>query len=182
MVKLRLLREQDLPMVMEWRMKPEVTKYMYTNPKLDLISQKLWFENVANDKSCKYWIIEIERNIPVGVINLAEIDYVNKKCSWGYYIGSIEARGKGLARKLECNILDYIFDKLELNKLWCEVFAFNKDVVAIHEKFGSKVEGYLKQHILKDGIYYDVIRMGILKEEWDILKDSISYEKIEIEE
>lgn len=181
MVKLRNIQVEDLEMIMNWRMDPEVTKYMYTDPILTIEKQLHWLESINKDKSYKYWIIELDDETPVGVLNLANIDYQNKKCNWGYYLGSLEARGKGLARKLECNILDYIFYKLGLNKLWCEVFSFNQDVIEIHKKFGSKVEGIHKDHIFKNGEFYDVISMGIIKSQWDTLRNEIEYEKIDIE-
>lgn len=182
MVKLRKIKLEDLDMVMKWRMSPDVTKYMYTDPKLTKDNQLKWFNSINKDDSYKYWIIELDDKTPVGVLNLANIDLKNKKCNWGYYLGSIEARGKGLARKLECNILDYIFYKLELNKLWCEVFAFNQDVIEIHKKFGSKIEGIHKDHIFKNGSFYDVVSMGITKDEWHILRNEIKYDRIEIED
>lgn len=154
---------------------------MYTDPKLTLDKQLEWYEKIEKDNTYKYWIIELDNDVSVGVLNLANIDYTNKKCNWGYYLGSLEARGKGLARKLECNILDYIFYELNLNKLWCEVFSFNQDVIEIHKKFGSEVEGIHKDHILKNGKYYDVVSMGITKAKWESIKDTIEYEKITIE-
>lgn len=182
MIRLRKINENDLELIMQWRMKPEVTKYMYTDPVLTIEKQKSWLEKIGQDETCKYRIIQLCDGTPVGVINLANIDYKNKKCSWGYYIGSIEARGKGLARKLECNTLDYIFYKLNLNKLWCEVFSFNTDVIEIHKKFGSEIEGYHKDHILKNGKYYDVVSMGITKLKWENIKEEIQYQKIIIED
>jgi hypothetical protein len=39
-VKLAKLREEDLNMVAKWRMLPEITKYMYTDPVITPESQK----------------------------------------------------------------------------------------------------------------------------------------------
>lgn len=44
---------------------------------------------------------------------------------------------------------DYVFNTLKLNKLCCEVFEFNRKVIEIHKKFGTEIEGILKQHICK---------------------------------
>ncbi len=37
---LRKISENDLEMIMKWRMMPEVTKYMYTDPQLTIDGQK----------------------------------------------------------------------------------------------------------------------------------------------
>lgn len=180
-VKLIKLREEDLDMIAKWRMLPEITKYMYTDPIITPESQKEWFKSIEMDSSVRYWIIIVD-DIKVGLISLNDIDYVNKRCYWGYYIADQSARGKGLARILECNIYDYAFFNLKLNKFCSEVLGFNERVVSIHEKFGSKVEGVLKQHIYKNGAFHDVVCMGITRDEWIRTRSQFVYDKIAIEE
>lgn len=180
-VKLEKLGEKDLDLVAKWRMLPEITKYMYTDPIITPESQRKWFNTIKNNNHVKYWIVLLN-GVKVGLIFLTDIDYVNKRCYWGYYIAEQFARGKGLARILECNINDFAFYKLGLNKLCQEILAFNERVVAIHKKFGSEIEGVFKQHIYKNGEFHDVVCMGIIKEKWDKFRESIVYDKIEIEE
>jgi RimJ/RimL family protein N-acetyltransferase len=69
-----------------------------------------------------------------------------------------------------------------LDRLWCEVLAFNDRVVAIHEKFGSRVEGVLRQHIRKNGEVHDVVRMAVLSEEWPAIRERFRFDRIAIEE
>jgi len=179
-LKLKTINKEDLSQIMEWRMMPEVTKYMYTDPKLTIDSQLKWHEDISNSNEVKYWIIEFE-NKKIGVINLYRIDNWNKRCFWAYYIGDTSFRGKGIGRKLECNIYDYVFYNLNLNKLCCEVLEENDNVIKIHQKFGSKIEGNFRKHIFKNNRFFNVIRMAILKEEWDRIKSNYEYDKIEID-
>jgi UDP-4-amino-4,6-dideoxy-N-acetyl-beta-L-altrosamine N-acetyltransferase len=174
-VRLRNIDKIDLQTIMTWRMSPDVTKYMYTDPKLTMEDQQKWFRNIQISSNSRYWIIQLGDGVDVGLLSLNQIDPYNKHCSWAYYIADTRARGHGLGRILECNIYDYVFDKLELNKLWCEVLHFNQSVVEIHKKFGSEVEGILKQHIYKDGIYYDVVRMAITRDRWQSIKGEFDY-------
>ena len=67
-VTLRKVTEGDLEQIMQWRMDPEITRYMNTDPKLTLEGQKQWFAKVQKDPDVSYWIIEIG-GIPAGVIN-----------------------------------------------------------------------------------------------------------------
>ncbi len=180
-VVFRKIKETDLLMIMNWRMMPEVTKYMYTDPELNIESQKRWYAHISRDNTCKYWIIQVD-GVDIGVICLVDIDKWNKRCSWGFYIADISFRGKGLAKVLEYNIYDYVFEKLKLNKLWCEVFAFNEKVIESHKKCGSEIEGIFKEHIYKNGEFFDVVRMGIIKDKWDNIKNNIQYERAIIED
>ena len=180
---LRKVLESDLEMIMNWRMSPGVTKYMYTDPILTLEGQKQWFKKINCNKDFeKYWIIELDNGTPVGLMSINDIDYRNDQASWAYYIASTEARGKGLGRILECNMYDFALITLNLNKLRCEVFEFNEKVIKIHEKFGSKVEGKFIDHIKKNGKYFNVVRMAILRKEWEEKKLQMDYVKIPIEE
>lgn len=180
-VQLRKITQNDLEKIMNWRMMPEVTRYMYTDPVLNMKSQRKWFEMVKTSDDSKYWIIQVD-GTDIGLINLVDIDRTNKRCCWAYYIADTSFRGRGLGRILECNMYDYVFYKLGLNKLWCEVFTFNEKVIALHQKYGSEIEGTLRQHIYKNNSFYDIVRMGITKDKWDNIRYQYEYEKVEIED
>jgi RimJ/RimL family protein N-acetyltransferase len=103
------IMSDDLQQIMDWRMKPEVTKFMYTDPVLTLEGQQKWFDYIQKDQTTMHWLIMID-DVKIGLINLYDIDYKNKRCSWAYYIGDTSFRGRGIATTLECNIYDYVFD------------------------------------------------------------------------
>lgn len=180
MIRLRTITEDDQEMIRKWRMKPEVTRYMYTDPVITEESQKIWFRSISYDNTIKVWIIQYDGN-DIGLLTITGIDNVNKKCDWAYYIADNTFRGKGIGGALECNIYDYVFYQLDMNKLCCEVFLFNEKVIKIHEKYGSKVEGTRKEHIIKNGEKYDIVEMAILKDEWEVIRGRYDYQEIVIE-
>jgi len=179
-LSLKRITENDLELIMNWRMLPEVTKYMYTDPNLTMEDQIKWFKKISSDSTTSYWLIVFEGK-KVGVIDLYDIDHHNKRCFWGYYIADTSVRGKGLGRNLECNMYDLVLDKMGFNKLCCEVLAFNKRVIEIHKHFGSEIEGVFRKHIYKSGSFHDVVRMAILREKWLNIRANYEYEPIEIE-
>lgn len=180
MIKLRKIREQDLKLIMGWRMRPEVTSYMYTDPQLTMESQKIWYDKIKESKSDLYWVIEFD-STPIGVFYVLNIDQINRRCSWGYYIGDSSFRGKGIASALECNLYDYGFYSLDLNKISCEVLEHNDKVIKIHQRFGAEIEGCFKEHIIKNAEKHTVVYLSILKSKWDLIRGNYIYEKIEIE-
>ncbi|MFZ3130449.1 MAG: UDP-4-amino-4,6-dideoxy-N-acetyl-beta-L-altrosamine N-acetyltransferase [Desulfosporosinus sp.] len=179
MLKLVEIEESDLETLRHWRMLPEVTKYMFTEPQLTIEMQNEWFQAINHDPTCRYWIVELEYT-KIGSVYLTNIDYQNSRCSWGYYLDP-SIRGQGFGKLLEYNIFDFVFNELGLNKLTSEVLAFNKRVVHIKTKCGSLIEGVLRQQIKKGKTYHDVLVMGILKDEWLEHRTKINYEKIHIE-
>ena len=177
MTKLRPIQENELEMIMNWRMLPEITEYMYTDPKLTIEDQQRWYRSLHERKDIIAFMIEVDHT-PCGILNITNIDYNNKRCSWGYYMAVKEKRSLKLAMTIEWNLYDYVFDVLGMNKLEGEIFSFNKNVLRIHQMCGSNIEGELREHIFKNGNYYDVTVTGILKEEWQKIKSQYDYEKI----
>ena len=179
-VEMIRLREEDLEMVMDWRMRPYITKFMNTDPVLTFESQKKWFEKIKNRDDQINWIIKFE-GMPVGLINVFNIDKVNSRCSWGYYIAEKEVRSLKLALYLEWNLYDYVFDILCLHKLCNETFVENKQVVKLHIMCGGKEDGIMRQHICKNGTYHDVSIGSILADEWFRKRMTVTYDRFAFE-
>lgn len=180
-IKFLKITKNKLDLIREWRMHPEVTKYMSTDPKISKEDQKNWFKKIENDSTKKYWIVNVDGK-DVGVVNLTDIDPQNKKTYWAYYLGEISARGKGIGKQIELNIMHYVFEKMKFNKLCGEILEFNKFVVDIHKKYGSKIDGVLREHIYKNGKFYDLITMSILKKEYNNIKKKLPLIKAKIQD
>ena len=45
-ITLRAITKKDLEKIMHWRMDPDITRYMNTDPKLTLEGQKKWFSSI----------------------------------------------------------------------------------------------------------------------------------------
>lgn len=186
--KCRKITEKDLVMLMNWRMMPEITKYMNTDPKLTLEDQVEWYKRIIEDAKKKlddgrqgfYWILEVDEE-PVGFVSLVDIDIKAKKVYTGVYIAVKAKRSLRLILDVQWNLYRYAFDILGMNKVCEEVFAQNEAVNRILDMCGSKREGLLRSHICKNGTYYDVVVRGILKDEWNTKKEMLAYNNIELE-
>ena len=175
------LREKHLKQVRLWRMKPEVSKYMCTNPRISPQKQRQWYKQISKDPSQKHWIVEVNGN-NVGLIRLYAIDLTNKHAYCGYYIGEPSAWGRNIGKAMMFNILRYAFDKIKLHKVYYEVLSLNERGLSLPKKFGVKIEGILKDHIYKEGKFYDIITMGILNSDWQKIKHQFQIEIFFIED
>ncbi|UKS25975.1 UDP-4-amino-4,6-dideoxy-N-acetyl-beta-L-altrosamine N-acetyltransferase [Paenibacillus sp. HWE-109] len=158
------LKEEHLEQVLEWRTKESVTRFMYTDIDYNLDNQKRWFEKVSKMPTEKYWIISIKGNL-AGVISLNDIDFTNRKTSWGFYIGEDNYRMYGGI--IPQYLYNYVFNELNLNKITAEVMEGNNNIIKIHKLHGYREVGYYKTHILKNGKFQDVHLMELLKEQWN---------------
>lgn len=164
------LSETHLEMVRNWRNSQEVRQYMYTDQEISQQDQINWFNKVKNDNTCKYWIISYEEK-SLGLVSITNISSIFDSCYWAFYLGDTSVRGAGIGAKVEYNILNYVFNNLNLNKLRCEVLISNIQVIKMHEKFGFRREAYYREHVKKNDTYYDVVGLAMLKKEWEQLKD-----------
>ena len=174
-IKLEKLTIENIEIVRNWRNSKDVSSYMYSNKKIEKEDQKSWFEKENNDNSSEYWIITYDNN-KIGLASLTDINLVLNSCYWAFYLGDTSIRGKGIGSKIEYSVLQYVFEELKLNKLRCEVFTFNDNVIKMHEKFGFRREAYYREHCIKNEKWQDVVGLAITKSEWNNIKERL-YEK-----
>lgn len=172
----RTIKEDDLENMMNWRMSPDVTRFMFTDPKLTLEGQRKWYESVKDRADQRRWIVEVD-HIPAGTIHLEEINYDDKCATWGYYIGEKSLRSFQLAISLELSLYDYVFEKMNFEKLHSEMFSFNSGVIKLHELCGCRIDRLGK--VEKNGTEHDVTYMSISRKEWESGKGKCQYEKID---
>jgi len=173
----RKLEAGDLENVMHWRMLPYITEYMNTDPVLTLEGQRQWYDKLVAAGELYHWIIEVD-DTPCGLVYLADIDMVNKRCSYGHYVAVKKLRSFKLTLSLQMSMYDYVFERLGLNKMTTEVFCLNAGAIKMNDFYGCKTEGILRQHILKNGQYYDVCIQSMLAEEWKNLRHRFKYQQI----
>lgn len=174
----RNIKENDLERIMNWRMMPEITKYMNSDPKLTIEGQKNWFKKISASETDRYWILEVD-GVPSGVVSL--VDYDGHKVHTGVYIAVKEKRSLKLTMYLQWNLYRYAFEYMGVSKVCEEVFEENKAVNRILDMCGSKREGVLRNHIYKNGEYYNVVFRGILKDEWENVQTKHNYDIISFE-
>ena len=101
----------------------------------------------------------------IGWCGLYCINWIARSAEYRVFIGEVDCRGKGIGTEIGGILLRYGFGKLNLNKIYLGVNAEHKEALRSYEKAGFVKEGLLRQEIFRNNRYYDVIRMGVLREE-----------------
>ena len=161
--RLRAMQEFDLERVLAWRNHPEIRRHMYTQRPIPLEEHRAWFEHVRKDSQRHLLIYEQNQN-PSGFVSLAIEDVQECTAVWGFYLAPEAPRGSGLVLG-QCT-LHYAFNILGLRKLYGEVLAGNERSQKFHQKLGFRHEATLREHFYDGNTYYNVIRFGLLAEEW----------------
>jgi|TARA_R110000824_G_scaffold62352_2_gene165120 diamine N-acetyltransferase len=157
---LRQVNDLDHSWLVELHNDPLVLKNI-TNPTPITLQHHLkWWETIDNKKEIRnIFCIDNQR---VGFCKFYKIDYINKHCVLGADI-HINYRGMGYANKMWNLMLDYCYENLDLHRVGLTTAAYNKIGQHVYRKVGFKVEGHIKESLLRDSIYYDQICMYHLK-------------------
>lgn len=164
--------------IMRWRMDEDITRYMNTNPKLTLEIQKKWLAGVRGNSDVCYWMIQVDGE-PAGVINLTGLDNPQGDLGWAYYMGERRLRSIQRALSLEMNMYDYVFDVLKKRAVYGDVFSLNKGVIQLHKLCGCEIVEEKRNHVCKEGVWYDVTFMRMTAENWFAIRGMKKYEKID---
>jgi UDP-4-amino-4,6-dideoxy-N-acetyl-beta-L-altrosamine N-acetyltransferase len=161
--RLRAIEPDELELMLAWRNAPGVRANMYTRHEISLQEHLAWWASIQQRTDQCYLMYEYKSQ-PLGIVAFNGIDTTNHNSAWAFYASPDAAKGTG--SRMEFLALEHAFHEMQLYKLCCEVLAFNSAVIKLHQKFGFKVEGILReQHRLDDG-FVDIYRLGMLASEW----------------
>lgn len=171
-VLLRALESDDLPLLQEWRNRPDYRRYFREYRDLNLENQRAWFQtSVVNDhRTLMFGIIERSTKKLIGVCGLAYINWIHRHADLSLYIGIdniyIDTHETGWAWQAMDVLLRYGFNELNLHKVWTEIYAFDEKKHELFHRYGLHQDGVLRDNYFYDGVYQDSHLFSILAEEW----------------
>jgi RimJ/RimL family protein N-acetyltransferase len=171
----RSIETTDIPQIVHWRNQKDIHDYFYEYEPLSILKQEKWLAYSLNTEDKNFIICDSEYGKAIGTVAIYHIDWRSRKCEWGRLFLDVSARGKGYAKNIEALVYNYVFEHLNMNKLYCEVFAFNEGVIKAHQNFGHQIEGTLRNHVYRFGKYQNVVTMSILQADYLICKEAGIY-------
>jgi len=102
----------------------------------------------------------------IGDVGLDGVRWNHSESFVGIGIGEREFWGQGYGTEAMQLILRYAFSELNLQRVSLNVFSYNSRAIRSYEKVGFIHEGRARNVLQRDGQRYDLVFMGILREEW----------------
>lgn len=100
-----------------------------------------------------------------GVIGFkSQTDVYRKSVEVGYWIGE-PFWGKGIATQAIRQIVSYGFSTLDINRIFAGAYSHNKASMKALENCGFQKEGVFRKAVIKNEVFIDEVRFGILKED-----------------
>lgn len=171
-VILRAVEESDLPILRDWRNNEEFRKFFREYQELNLSNQLGWFKKyVVEDKNTLMFMIEdISTGEPVGVCGLCYINWIHRNADLSLYIGKddiyIDTDPSGYSFDILNQLFEYGFNRLNMHKVWCEIYSFDQKKHELFNNFGFTQDGVLRDNYFYDGKYQDSHLFSILADEW----------------
>ena len=122
-------------------------------------------ERIAAGRAYEFAVTDRESGALYGCAGLIGCDADNRRAEAGYWFGE-PYWGRGYATEALGALLAFAFTTLKLHRVTAKHFGSNPASGRVMEKNGMRLEGTLREHILKNGVFEDAVCYGILKSEW----------------
>ena len=153
----------------KWRLDTEYIRMLDSDPAhiYSAKTSKEWMEKHLDDLlEFEFGIQSLEDGKLIGSTGLEGNIRTHGEAFVGIGIGEPAFRGKGYGTDAMRVILRFGFLELGLHRVSLNVFEYNQRAIRSYQKAGFSIEGVSKKALLRDGKRWDLVWMGILKEEW----------------
>lgn len=165
---IREARFEDYEYFAKWEVMPGVVKYLSFDENRtyeDVVTEALY--NKKDDSKLDFTIVERATEKPVGRINISRLDRHSDSLDiTKLYIGEESLWGKGVGREVMLELLAYCFTFLHMERVTLDYYTGNKRASSLYESLGFKNEGVARNATKKDGKYYDLHLMSMLRAEF----------------
>jgi RimJ/RimL family protein N-acetyltransferase len=110
---------------------------------------------------------EIKKDeVVIGQAAFKSFRWFNRKAELSLFLHP-DFQSKGLGTSILKSMIHHAFYHMNLHRLEAEVNEYNVQGLRLLEKLGFVKEGVLREARFLNGKYYDIIRFGMLKEDFE---------------
>ena len=175
-VFIRRADRDDLDTVVSWMEDPAFQRFLYGDPTR---SPKQIREQIVGmlGRSAHhgmpggiYLMADSAKLGPAGLFSVVNISWRNRSCNIDSYL--TEKRRNGFIGTVAFyRILEYCFHELNMHRINIYIYGFNTRSWRNFELSGAKRELVLKQHVSREGEMYDLYGYGLLRSEFEELRE-----------
>lgn len=128
-----------------------------------------WMEKDADEISPASYYFSIRtlaEGTLIGELGLDVVSWSGRDAFVGLGIGETGYWGKGYGTDVMNILLRFAFTEINLRRVTLTVFEYNPRAIRSYEKAGFRHEGRMRAVLNREGRRWDVLYMGILRDEW----------------
>jgi RimJ/RimL family protein N-acetyltransferase len=165
----------DLDILQKWYEDPEVSHWASGSHPDTLFSRyalEEQFEREARSDSIGRFMVETQNEIPIGLISFKSTSWQIRSVVIGIFLGEKEYWGHGYGTEAVRIFLHHLFEQCNYRRVELETWTGNARAIRTYEKCGFQIEGRLRDGFYVDGQYQDRIVMGILRNDYEQIKNT----------
>ena len=172
MIKLRELRPEDAPLMLEWMHDQDTQKSFKKDMLSTSLEQAIEFcedaviPDVIHTGDNLHFAIVDDKDEYLGTISLKNMDLDSLMAEYAITTRK-KARGKGVGFTATGILLKKAFKEYGLHRVYLNVFSDNAAAIKMYERCGFHFEGEFRDHIMRDGEYVNWKWFGMLENEFD---------------
>ncbi len=112
----------------------------------------------------------IDMQEPVGYLLVEGLNTEQKECEWMHVV--IDVKGKGYGHEAMQLLKAWTFEDLKFHRGWLDCKDYNARALHLYESEGLQREGLIRETILTNGIYENLVVLGILDREYAARKQA----------
>ena len=165
--RLRQLMEKDAPLMLEWMHDDDVTQFLSVDFSTKTLSDAQLFIRESISNTCKeiHMACVNEHDEYLGTVSLKTVDLLNKRAEYAICMRRC-AHGTGAAFYATEVILRIAFEQMGLERVYLYHYSSNRRARRFYQKMGFIIEGVLRHHVFRNGVFEDEIWYGILRNDW----------------
>lgn len=170
LVYLRPAERSDIDLFVRWFADAETTRYLAVRAPFSRAMEEKWFDEMLarQGKEAYHFVIcLLADDRAIGTAGFHHLNYEDGHASFGISIGEKGEWSKGYGTDALRAICDFGFGQLRLERIELDVYEPNAGARRSYEKAGFVVEGTMRHAHFSDGRHQDVIRMSLLRGEWE---------------
>jgi RimJ/RimL family protein N-acetyltransferase len=169
---LRAFRESDLDDVHALQSDPEVVRYLYWEVRSreesrDWLRVRMAEYRLESEGDAVAYAVERRSDGRViGSVNAWWRSAEHRQGEIGFAFAR-DAQGRGYASEATTALLDVVFERLDLHRVYASTDARNDASAALLRRLGLRQEAHLHEHELFKGEWGDLLVFAVLRSEWD---------------
>ncbi len=157
-LRLRVAEESDLDFIVASEAKPENARYIVAD------SRSYHRDNLDAPGGVHLIVERKDDGAAVGFLVATGLNSPDHEQYWRRVI--INEPDKGYGREAMELLLAWAFEDAGAHRGWLDCKDYNHRALHVYEAVGLKREGLLRETILVDGVYENLVVLGILEWEW----------------
>ncbi|MDD5005729.1 MAG: GNAT family protein [Candidatus Omnitrophica bacterium] len=151
----------------QWINDCDVTKFMDDPFPKTRENLEEYVKNISKDPNYVFFaVIEKKTDKHIGNAKIGPINWIHRRTGFGRMLCK-EAWGKGYGTEAMRLMIEYAFEKLNLNRIIDHGVVDNLPSIKSNEKAGLDNEGIIREYVYSNGKYCDVAILGLTRARYD---------------